>query len=336
MSALQNERRFTWAEWQRIVRSPTRDLRYQQTTLGPHVREYLAWKRLSRAAERTLDQYERDLARLCIAVPNAHPSDVSGGDLMLLLEAIPPKSWKRYRAAWGGFFKWCARRRLITYNPLDDLPALRAENPPVYKLHSHTDLEKLVTAAIRMPAARVQRLRILTLVQTGIRAGEAIGIRLGDFDLYRKKLRVEGKGSKERLIPIDGELSRMVDEYLLTPYPSGLDPQPTDFVWFPVFRGEGYEASLHPARPLTYRAFHFWWTRLEKEARVEHRKPHMLRHTFATDVIDATGGDLYALKELLGHADIRTTELYLHSSTTRTEHAIVSLGEYRARRTENS
>ena len=59
--------------------------------------------------------------------------------------------------------------------------------------------------------------------------------------------------------------------------------------------------------------------RVEATAGVRHRKPHMTRHTFATDVLDATEGDLYAVKELLGHSSTRVTEVYLHSSRTRTE-----------------
>jgi site-specific recombinase XerC len=68
---------------------------------------------------------------------------------------------------------------------------------------------------------------------------------------------------------------------------------------------------------------------LEATAGVRHRKPHMTRHTFATDVLDATEGDLYAVKELLGHSSTRVTEVYLHSSRTRTESAVKALTEYR-------
>ena len=70
---------------------------------------------------------------------------------------------------------------------------------------------------------------------------------------------------------------------------------------------------------------------MEREAGVRHRKPHMTSHTFATDVLDATEGDLYAVQRLLGHSSTRVTETYLHSSRTRTEAAVKGLGEYRKR-----
>ena len=61
-------------------------------------------------------------------------------------------------------------------------------------------------------------------------------------------------------------------------------------------------------------------------AGVRHRKPHMMRHTFATDVLEATEGNLYAVKELLGHSSTRVTEIYLHSSRTHTQAAVKALG----------
>jgi site-specific recombinase XerD len=92
-----------------------RDLSYQRTPLGPDVVEYLAWKRLSRASERTLDQYERDLRLVALAVSTS-VKGITHADLMLVLNVVPEKSWKRVRAAWGDFFKWAVRegKRLTT------------------------------------------------------------------------------------------------------------------------------------------------------------------------------------------------------------------------------
>ena len=93
--------------------------------------------------------------------------------------------------------------------------------------------------------------------------------------------------------------------------------------------------GLKPERRFSYRGFYEWWKRVENTAGVRHRKPHMTRHTFATDVLDATEGDLYAVKELLGHSSTQTTEVYLHSSRTRTESAVRALAEYRQGKRQN-
>ena len=107
------------------------------------------------------------------------------------------------------------------------------------------------------------------------------------------------------------------------------EPVSGDFVWYGVWRRGAQIIALKPERHLSYRGFHAWWCRVEDVAGVRHRKAHMTRHTFATDVLDATEGDLYAVKELLGHSSTKVTEVYLHSSRTRTEAAVKALGEYR-------
>jgi integrase/recombinase XerC len=308
-----------------------RDKSYQRTPLGSDVVEYLSWKRLSRAAERTLDQYERDLRLVCFATGTG-VEGVTHGDLMLVLETVPEKSWKRVRAAWSDFFKWSVREGRRPDNPVDRLPKLRPTPEPVYDLWKQEELDLLVAGTRKMESPLRERLRVLTMIESGARAGELRGLRLGDFDLYRKTIVVTGKGSKRRLIPVSAELAATVDEYMLTEYPLlGRTPLSTDYLWYAVWRVGQRIIGVKPERPLSYRGFYEWWRRVEDTAGVRHRKPHMTRHTFATDVLDATEGDLYAVKELLGHSSTRVTEVYLHSSRTRTEAAIRALSEYRKR-----
>ncbi len=112
-----------------------------------------------------------------------------------------------------------------------------------------------------------ERLRVLTMIESGARAGELRGITLGDFDLYRKTLRVTGKGRKSRLIPISGELVNTVDEYMLTEYPL-LErvPVATDFLWCGVYRMGDRVIAVKPERGLSYRGFYEWWKRVEAAA----------------------------------------------------------------------
>ena len=292
--------------------------------------EYLAWKRLSRASERTLDQYERDLRLVCLAT-SAGVEGVTHGDLMLVLEVVPEKSWKRVRAAWGDFFKWAVREGRRPDNPVDRLPKLRPTPEPVYDLWKQEELDLLVAGTRKMESPLRERLRVLTMIESGARAGELRSLQLGDFDLYRKTIVVTGKGAKRRLIPISAELAATVDEYLLTEYPLiERLPVPTDYLWYGVWKLGERVIGIKPERCLSYRGFYEWWRRVEDSAGVRHRKPHMTRHTFATDVLDATEGDLYAVKELLGHSSTKVTEVYLHSSRTRTEAAVSALTKYRS------
>jgi integrase len=87
----------------------------------------------------------------------------------------------------------------------------------------------------KMESPLRERLRVLTMIESGARAAELRGLQLGDFDLYRKTVVVTGKGSKRRLIPVSAELAATVDEYMLTAYPL-LErlPAATDYLWYAV------------------------------------------------------------------------------------------------------
>lgn len=325
------ERRLTFAEWRRLA--TTRDTSHRATRLGADVVRYLAWKKSQGASARTLDQYERDLRLLCHSVPYG-ADKVTMDDILAALSTFPDGSVKRVRAAMGDFFKWTtspASGPMRPDNPVQWLPKMRPTPPPVYDLWTQAELDLLVAATRRMDNPLRERLRVLAMIETGARAGEARALTLGDFDLYRKTVTVLGKGSRRRLIPISLELAATVDEYLLTPYPVvGRDPKPHDFLWYPVWRMGDRILGAKPEQQLSYRGFYEWWRRVETTAGVRHRKPHMTRHTFATDVLDATDGDLYAVKELLGHSSTRVTETYLHSSRLRKGKAIDALAAYRA------
>lgn len=140
----------------------------------------------------------------------------------------------------------------------------------------------------------------------GLRASEAIGLTLGDLDLEAGVLRAAGKGSKERLVPIGREAIAAVRAYLERGRPKfvGLAPEPHLFV---NQRGVG----------LTRQGLYKIVQRHAQAAGLDGRmSPHTLRHTFATHLL-AGGCDLRSLQEMLGHADIATTQIYTHLSADR-------------------
>lgn len=341
MSASAETPRFTLEEALRILRDPTQDDRYLRTTrLGPVIRDYLAWKKLSNAADRTLDQYERDLAALAIKIPEVDVADVAVENLMLVLDDIPRGSWKRYRAAWNGFFKWAIRHGLrTTINPLELLPELLRQNTtPVYRIYSDGERAAIVNASRLMDDPARDRVRAHLLLDAGIRKGEARALLNSDVDPTSRSVIVRGKGDKERVIPIRGGFWLAFEEHLLTPYPR-LDrlPELADHVFFPMRVAGAYGnrerqvTAAYPERGMSERGFHEWHRRLIGHAGVAYRKPHMTRHTFATDALDATDGkELYGVSQMLGHASTRTTELYLHSSKKRSASVAEQLAQARS------
>lgn len=304
--------RLTFREWldARVMRDKT----YQATPLGPDIVAFLREQGM-RLSPRTLDQYERDLRLIALAVS----SDVAGvdkADLLLVLEVVPEGSRHRVRSAWSEFFAWAIREGKRPDNPEARLPKRRSRPVPVYSdLYRPEEIERLIAAVGRLEHPLAGRLRVLTQVETGARAAELRGIRLNHYDLFSRQVTVTGKGGKTRLVPITPRLANLVDEYLLTPYPEPIarEPLPSDFVWYAVRKMGERVLTFTPERQLGYGAFWRWWVKVENEAGVRHRKPHMTRHTLATDILDATG-DAHAAKEILGHASIRTTETYLHST----------------------
>jgi site-specific recombinase XerD len=327
--------RYPLAELHAIVHGPIKDRAYLNTRLGPAVQEFLAWKRLGRAADATLDQYERDLARLALAIPDTPLEEVNVTDLMLLLDLIPAGSWHRFRAAWNGMFRWGQRFGRRPDNPCDQLPELKRRNlAPVYPIFALPEQQALLNGCNASLLPAVDYARVLTLIETGARKGEARGLRLEHFDLRERIVLLHGKGSKDRLVPIRSELVQAIDRLLLEDLPTlGRPLALTDYLWFPWHvskLGDGSRQlnSVFPERPWSERGFHEWWERRIADAEVRYRKPHMTRHTFATDLLDAEA-NLYDVKDLMGHESTRTTEIYVHSSRKRLNRAADRLAAYR-------
>lgn len=335
-AATLDPRCFTLAQLHAIVHGPIKNLAYQQTMLGADIRQYLAWKRLGRTRPRTLDQYERDLARLALAIPDTPLEDIRVADLMLLLDLIPEGSWSRFRAAWNGLFRWAQRFGRRPDNPCDQLPEIRKSAVPVHPIFTLAEQQALVNGCATSLLPDVDRARVHMLLDTGARKGEACDLRMGDIDLRARCVLLHGKGGKDRLVPIRRETVSAIDLILFDGV-HGRQLEPGHFLWFPWSvskmhkTGERRLNHVFPERPMLERGFHEWWA--GKYGRVAasgivYRKPHMTRHTFATDLLDADANP-HDVKELMGHADMRTTEVYLHSSRKRLHRATDLLSSYR-------
>ncbi len=147
------------------------------------------------------------------------------------------------------------------------------------------------------------KLMLRLLYETGIRRAELVGLREGSVDLSALTLKVRGKGDKERLIPIENELVHNISDYLALKRQEMGDTE-----WLFVNRkGE----QMQPAS--VYGVVKKYMSGLSNADRIS---PHVFRHTFATHILNE-GGDLMAVKELLGHAKLDTTEIYTHVTRER-------------------
>jgi site-specific recombinase XerD len=349
VSVVAVEPRFTLSEWSRIVGDPTRDNAYQHVTrLGGAVAKYLAWKRLS-ASARTLSIYEGYLAALCVFLASEHGDpellDVTPEMLLAGAERHPVGSYKLVRTAYREFFAWAEEWEHITRSPARRLPRSLHQPVRVYDVFTLAEQSRLVKAAEQLPLPWVQRLRVRALVDLGIRSKEARYLRVGDVDAADRVaiVRAEGaKGGKERIVPFGDDFHRAFMAFANRPVPAvrtveqgGIyraprRPDDDDHIFFPLgfVKATGAVSWTDPARPLSDRAMRSWWDKVVASAGVRYRSLHMNRHTLATNLSDA-GEGIETIGEWLGHADPKTTKVYVHNSRSRLQRGRSSLDAYR-------
>jgi integrase/recombinase XerD len=290
-----------------------------ERTLELHLLDFLAYLEFERGLSRnTLDAYRSDLLQFG-AYLKATDTDVltaQHSDLAGFLDTLAagtddrpaarPATLQRKAACLRSFYRHLRRESVITHDPTADLRAPR-KSQKLPKVLSRGDVDRLLRAPKGTdPSALRDRALLELMYACGLRASEAIDLEVGDVDLQAGVLRARGKGSKERLVPVGREAVAAVRIYLergRQPLTATTD----DRHLFVNRRGTG----------LTRQGLYKIVQRHARSVGLEDRmSPHTLRHTFATHLL-AGGCDLRAVQEMLGHADIATTQLYTHLSTER-------------------
>jgi integrase/recombinase XerD len=281
--------------------------------------EFLGYLELERGLSRnTLDAYRSDLEQYgeYLRRRGLDPLQITqvelAGFVSSLAEgdegrrAVAPATLQRKIACLRSFYRHLRREQLIEHDPSSELraPRGRARLPEVL---SRDDVVRLLSAPRgTTPTALRDRALLETMYACGLRASEAIGLELSDIDLEAGILRARGKGSKERLVPIGSKAIGSLRTYLEKGRPRlvGIGEERRVFV---NHRGAG----------LSRQGLYKIVQRHAAAAGLAHRmSPHTLRHTFATHLL-AGGCDLRSLQEMLGHADIATTQIYTHLSADR-------------------
>lgn len=272
-----------------------------------HFRDYLTFDR--GLSERTVQAYCRDvrkLARFLEVEGTSAPEDVSHVDLRdyiyrLKDEGLAASSIRRAISSARTYFSFLLEEGVLQSDPTE-----RIESPRTWqRLPTFLTREEVVrlveSPSEDDPAYWRDRAILELLYATGIRVSELVTAKVSHLDLDEDLLQVFGKGSKERLVPVGRTAAIVVRRYLSEVRPR-LDKG----------RGEGILFLNQRGRPLTRAAVWVLVKRAAERAGVEKAvSPHTLRHTFATHLLEG-GADLAAVQELLGHADISTTQIYTH------------------------
>ncbi|MQA72851.1 MAG: tyrosine recombinase [Solirubrobacterales bacterium] len=290
------------------------------------VLDFLAYLEFERGlARNTLDAYRTDLlqfgaflarrGRDALEVERADVADFLA-DLAVGVEpdaegdggrpACSPATISRKTACLRSFYRHLRREELIGDDPTATLsPPSKSRKLP--QVLSHGEVTKLLESARGSEPIELRDRALLEVMYgCGLRASEAIGLEAGEVDLRRGFVRPNGKGSKERIVPLGSAAANAVARYLRTGRPElvGSDPERSLFV---NFRG----------RALTRQGLYKIIQRHAKAAGLAGKmSPHTLRHTFATHLLSG-GCDLRSVQEMLGHADVATTQLYTHLSRER-------------------
>ncbi len=269
--------------------------------------DHLAFER--GLSERTVTAYRRDLARWSDFVRESgatRPDEVTVPMLRAWITHLndadlAPTSVRRARSAVRTYFGFLLAEGIVSEDPSDRLDSPKVgRRLPDFLSHEETTL---VLAAPDESKRTYWRDRAILefLYATGVRVSELVGLPLSALDLDDGFAIVFGKGSKERLVPIGVPAQRAVARYLTEVRP-GLDQG----------AGEGRVFLNARGRPLRRESVWAIVREAAKRAGLSRPiSPHTLRHTFATHLVEG-GADLAAVQELLGHADISTTQIYTH------------------------
>lgn len=269
---------------------------------------YLAYLRdVRRMSDNTLESYARDLAALGSFAAD-HGRDVSTLDRRdleafvrgLMASGLSPRSTARAVACVRGFYRFVAVEAGREASAADDLRAPRAW-PALPRFLDLEEVDRLLAAPDpSTPRGLRDKALVSVLYATGLRVSELLALKLPNLYMDEGYLTCVGKGSKERLVPIGQEAIAWVRQYVASGRPL-LVTRPSPWLFVNARGG-----------PLSRVGF---WKLLKEygiKAGITHDiSPHLLRHSFATHLLDR-GADLRAIQLMLGHADLSTTQIYTH------------------------
>lgn len=275
------------------------------------IREYLASLRLERnLSENTISSYKNDLSSLLNFLKDSginDPSEIKPkllNDFFVLLTklGLSSRSSARYYSSLKGFFGYLFSSGYIEINPMEKISAPKVSKGLPIVLNFNE-----IEAILSQPDTNKKLgLRDKALLETfyacGLRVSELINLKISDLFLNEEMIRVFGKGSKERFVPIGSSAIKWIEEYLKNSRPLLEKKAKSQHVLF--LNNRGTKLSRMGIWKLV--------DSYAKQAGIKKEvHPHTFRHSFATHLLEG-GADLRAVQEMLGHVDISTTQIYTH------------------------
>lgn len=259
----------------------------------------------------SIDAYTADLIQYVNFLEKNHIRQLDDADATVILswlvflakKGLSAKSRARHLIAVRGMYKYLVSEKKLKTNPVKDVDIPKT-GYALPKIMSIQEVNKLLEAGSPAIPRDLRNMAMMEIMYgAGLRVSELIFLKYQDINLDAGVLRVMGKGSKERIVPIGSKAKNITLEWIETGRPLLLKGIPSEYLFV-----------ARAGRPMTRQAF---WKIIKKHALVagipNNITPHTLRHSFATHLIEG-GADLRSVQTMLGHSDISTTQIYTHIS----------------------
>jgi integrase/recombinase XerD len=260
-------------------------------------------------SDQTIESYTSDLARHLEFLKQKGVKKISDADTPLILKhlialrdaGLGSKSCARHLITLRGFYKFLAQEKIIDYDParLIDLPKSGLKLPDVLSV---AEVELLLNMPDTGTILGKRNGAMLELIYAaGLRVSELVNLKLLDVNLEACFVRVLGKGSKERIVPMGMYAKEKIHTYITIARPMLLKNQTSPYLFI-----------ARAGKPMTRQGFWKLLKQYARQAGIQKKiTPHSLRHSFASHLLEG-GADLRAVQIMLGHVDISTTQIYTH------------------------
>lgn len=275
---------------------------------GQYLKEFLSYLQFEKRYSRhTNISYENDLQQFFTYLTSQFDSPAIATITAMMVrnwlaelkqDTISAKSINRKISSLKSFFKYQLKNGVITQTPMTTVTSPKvSKRLPVYIEEKHLDT---LFNHVEFPdtwQGKTEKLVLALFYATGMRLSELVGLKESQLDIANRHVKVLGKGNKERVIPISADLLNQLKEYIASK---------------PVAAAEIFITPK--GKPLNTRAVYAFVNKyLATVSTVQKKSPHVLRHSFATHLMN-NGAELNAVKELLGHSSLAATQIYTHNS----------------------
>ena len=270
------------------------------------INDYINYLKIERQlSNNTIDSYKRDLEDF-YKFTNKSYKFITKDDVINYLgylnNKINPRSINRHIVSIKNYFKFLEKNNSIKSNPCDEITGLKTPKK-LPKVLSEEDVNNLLDIELNDAFSYRNKAMLELMYSSGLRVSELLNLEVNNIDFNMNLVRVFGKGSKERIVPIDDIATKYLSEYISI-YRNTLLKNKESDILFLNSRGD----------KLTRQGFFKILKTIAKEKGIKKElSPHTLRHSFATHLLNH-GADLRSIQTMLGHENIETTQIYTHVS----------------------